>query len=570
MMAAVRGNATLSRPAPKADTRPCGALRISFTAAALLVATCDTAFAYVGDSFLQLPGVVGDWRGDTYKRWIKLNANYWQAAPLSNFARYRKDRKHYSGPLAPRHGESSLMLSIDKHSPVLHVLMDLCAKKVLMPRAMFAESSQLSREPSIEVGPRPAAVPEYFEYALKDVTLTDCPVVTDAPDQALVVSFKDIEWLNYQGEPDGEVTLPVAATLPPAEDSGQTLSFVLNWFGYAHDVADNQCETVSAKPTERDYYALMSQEDAAKERERLASKGGPSYPDGQMCLRGPHQLNACRLPGIVPDPGQPEPKSTTARGLNLDNDDGRGVPPANTCRHKNYTSPDGQTGIDNQLYRVMGCMPGFMGHKGMLLQYENEQRHSGQLSIIVQISGIDDLKNDDSIEVTLLYSSDPMAKSADGKQVLPDYTFRSTDDPEFTSSFARWHGRIVGGVILTDPLPSLQLNIPLEVDTVLYNARMRLEILADGSLKGVLGGYQDWRHVVTANGHSQQESLFGGNVSAMYNAMKRAADGLKDPVTGECAGISSAYDIEGTPAFVRPRDVKALVRHLATPSPENH
>jgi hypothetical protein len=36
----------------------------------------------------------------------------------------------------------------------------------------------------------------------------------------------------------------------------------------------------------------------------------------------------------------------------------------------------------------------------------------------------------------------------------------------------------------------------------------------------------------------------------MYNALKRAADALPDPVTGEYQGISTAFDIEGVAAFL--------------------
>jgi hypothetical protein len=50
----------------------------------------------------------------------------------------------------------------------------------------------------------------------------------------------------------------------------------------------------------------------------------------------------------------------------------------------------------------------------------------------------------------------------------------------------------------------------------------------------------------------------------MYNAFKRAADGLKDPVTGECNGVSSAYDIEGIPAFIPPAQQKAFLTQANT------
>jgi hypothetical protein len=35
--------------------------------------------------------------------------------------------------------------------------------------------------------------------------------------------------------------------------------------------------------------------------------------------------------------------------------------------------------------------------------------------------------------------------------------------------------------------------------------------------------------------------------------MKRAADGLQDPVTGEFTGISAAFEIEGVSAFLPPQ-----------------
>jgi hypothetical protein len=543
------------------------AMRFGVAVLACSVLSIDAASAYVGDSFMQVPGLKGDWQGKTYGKWVRFDANYWNNASNNVFGRRRGSRSFFSGPMAPRQGENALVVSIDKHSPMLPKLMDMCAKKVAIPEVTYAESADRARS-TTEVGPRPADMPAYFEYKLKDVTLSDCPVVADAPDQAFVVSFKNIEWLNYHAQGDGEPTTMAPAVLPAAQSSGKTMTYVLNWFGYAHDVSDDQCNEVTEKPTETDYYRYFSQEKAAAERIRLASKGGPTFPDGQMCLRGPDQLNVCRLPGIVPDPRQPEPNTKTARGINLDGDDGLGNPPRGTRKHRNFAAPDGRTGIDNQLYVVDGCMRGLRGHKGQLLQYANEQRKNGQLAILLQISGIDDLRNDDNVDVTLLYSLDPTAKNGDGTKVLSDYTFRITNNLEFAQTFKRWHGRIVDGVVVTDPVDVMSMVLPLDVNTTLYRAEMRLELRPDGSLQGVLGGYQDWRTIMTAYGHSLQESLFGSSVSAMYNALKRNADGLRDPVTGEFNGISSAYDIEGVPAFTTAQSQARIAQSEASPRPE--
>ena len=169
----------------------------------------------------------------------------------------------------------------------------------------------------------------------------------------------------------------------------------------------------------------------------LASKGGVNYENGQMGIRGPHKLNVTLVPGIVKDPGHAVPQIDLARGINLDGDDGKGAPPPGTCKHKNYVSEDGRTGIDNQLYTAQGCIAGFQGHKGFVLQFANNQMRDGQMSILVTIGGIDDEQNDDKVDVTVAYSLDPMAKSGSGSEVLSDYTFRITDNPEYTYFFSR-------------------------------------------------------------------------------------------------------------------------------------
>jgi hypothetical protein len=145
-----------------------------------------------------------------------------------------------------------------------------------------------------------------------------------------------------------------------------------------------------------------------------------------------------------------------------------------------------------------------------------------------------------------------MAKDASGKQILPDYSFRITDNPEYTHYFTRLHGRIVNGVIITDPIKQLQFNPGLDPELTLADAQMRLQILPDGTLKGLVGGYQDWRREMKLYAMSNSESLYGFQCPAMYSALKSAADGMKDPSTGECDGISAAYDIEGVPAFIVP------------------
>ena len=273
-----------------------------------------------------------------------------------------------------------------------------------------------------------------------------------------------------------------------------------------------------------------------------------------MSLRGPNKLSVSELPAIVPDPVNVSPQTKVARGLDLDGDDGSGESPAGVCKHKNYVSGDGRTGIDNQLYTVEGCIAGWQGHKGFTHQFFNNAMRDGQFSMLIEISGIDDEQNDDSVDITWRYSEDAMVKDGAGTQILSDYTFRVTDNPEYTHYFSRTPARIVNGVVVTDRIDYFQLVLgvygsPMKLK--LSDARIRLELKLGGTIKGVLGGYRDWRELASTHS-SSTELYFGFQQPAFYNALKREADGMKDPVTGECTEISTAYDIEGVPAFPGP------------------
>jgi hypothetical protein len=522
-----------------------------------------TAWGYIGDSFIRIPGITGSWQGADYKNWIRVEANYWKFRPTRmDYKLLDGDRLVFSGPDGPRPGvASTLVISMSKSNPDLAKLMELCGNKTPIPVLSYVQSSDIARSP-VEIGPHPATIPDHWEYKLEDVVINDCPDVAEASDQALVFYFRDSEWVNYDSKaPEGNKIVPEpkdlqnnrpAAPLPRKK----TKAFAITWIAPATYVSDEQCKVMNSKPTEDDYYALVPKDDAAAERIKLGEKG-VSY-GGQMDNRGPHRLNATKLPGIVRDPGFFEPETTTAVGVNLDGDDGSGNPPAGICKHKNYTSVDGQRkGIDNQLYTVMGCVPGAEGKKGYRNQTSNTHRADGTITTLIEISGIDNEKNDNSVEVAVLYSKDKLGRDASGKHFIPDYSFAPTDDPNMAYYARRLHGRIVDGVVITDPVRRFDMNMGLDPLLMMTNSQMRLELLPDGNLKGVLAGYLDWHRIMEHNTGSYTEQLFGYQAPGMYHALKRAADGMKNPVTGECDSISAAYEIDAIPAFITAAAPKA-------------
>ncbi|MCB2076265.1 MAG: hypothetical protein KDE55_01060 [Novosphingobium sp.] len=515
---------------------------------------------YIGPSYLMIEGVPGSASDPDHEGWVRVEANYWTERPELREIRGitgKYDGLRFTGPRVPASGPSMLAVSVDKNSKDLPALMALCRKGASLPEITVAESSELARHPQ-ERGTRPADVPEYYRYKLRGVRLT-CPVAQGAPEQAFGLHFDTIDWLNYTPEKEPRVISVEPARLPPAQMTGESRAFVVTWFAPVADSRKDQCAAMNTKPEQSDYFALMPPERAAEQRAKLAKQGGA---DTRMLpYRGPDEMNVTMLPGIVPDPGFATPQVDVVRGFNLDNNDGSQSWPAGTRPHKNFASPDGRTGIDNQLFTILGCIEGW--HRdGFLPMISNELRRAGGLSILVDISGIDDRLNDDNVTVSILYSADPMRRDGSSKTVLSDFTFRVNDSPAFSQDFARFRARIVDGVIMTDPLEKIYMHEGSGNSWPLSNARMRLEITPDGNLKALIGGYRHIRqYLATAFFRSSDyENTIGFNSPGMYNAVKRAADGLQDPVTGEFTGISAAYEMEGIPAFIPPEQQRDLLK----------
>lgn len=523
------------------------------------VATPAAAY-YIGPSYLKVPGVVGGAKVAPYRGWIRAEANYWMKKPPMWGIRGISGKESglkFTGPLTPASGPSMLALAVDKKSPGLAGLMNACRNGATIPELVYAESSELARHPQ-ESGPRPADVPAYYEWKLKGVRLT-CPVVANAPEQAFGVQFDAIEWLNYKPQPTPRPLTAEPAKLFPAPRTGASKTFLVSWFAPIADSTKDQCPQMNKKPSQDEYYALMSPARAAEQRAALADKGGANTV--LLPYRGPDEMNAVMLPGIVPDPGFFAPQTDVARGFNLDGNDGKAPFPASTRPHKNYVSPDGSKGIDNQLFTIQGCVAGWR-RDGFLPMIGNELRRAGGLSILIQISGIDNEQNDNDVVVTILYSADPMKRDGTSKIVLSDYTFRVNENPEFSQDFARFRAKIVDGLIVTDALPRVTMHEGPASTWTLAMARMQLAFTPDGGLKGMLGGYRDWREYLAMAFFraSDYENTIGFDAPGMYNAVRRAADGLKDPLTGEFDGISAAYEIEGVPAFIPPEDEEVLAK----------
>ncbi len=536
-------------------------------AAAVVVSGTHVTRAAVGNSFLRIPGVTGSWRGESYAQWIHLNGRHWINAPYRDTLTLGIGNPKVAGPPAHAPGApNKLAFAIDKQSPDLPHLMAFCTKGESIPEVGFAEPASGRGEVK--------TFPKYWEYTLKDVRLGSCDVVPDAPEQAFVASFQDIEWLNY--DPKGPLVVQITSTaadipnLQPAPPSPKNKTFLMTWFGWATLGDDATCPEFTSAPKEAEFYRLLPKEKAdairATRGEKPISFGGPDRGGPYMEERGPNMLNACAMPGIIRDPGHAEPQTPVALGVNLDGNDGTGELAGGTCKHTNFVTPDGKLkGVDNQLYRVFGCVPGYRGKKGYMNQTHNARRADGNVVTLVEVSGIDDPKNDDHVEIGIFYAQDKAIRSTSGA-FIPNYTFRMSDDPNFARFNQRWPARIVDGFVVTAPIKTWRFNNGQGGNISLADAQFRLEITPDGNLKGVVGGYMDW-HGFGAQS-SYNEKLFNLTCPGSYQSFKRNADGMKDPVTGECSGVSMAYELDGVPAFLTPLPSSESKQSKATQATE--
>lgn len=155
-----------------------------------------------------------------------------------------------------------------------------------------------------------------------------------------------------------------------------------------------------------------------------------------------------------PDLAGPEPVPPryveTSIGVGLDLDGSASdAGSASTCAHANFTSPEGQGGIDNQMYRVIGCVGGFRSsgfHAGIVQQ--NIKEHVGNRTL-VEITGVDDERNDPQVEVAIYKGKDQLIEDSAGK-VTPFQTQRI--DQGLSHAVQRAKGKIVDGVLITDPI----------------------------------------------------------------------------------------------------------------------
>lgn len=214
---------------------------------------------------------------------------------------------------------------------------------------------------------------------------------------------------------------------------------------------------------------------------------------------------------------------------------------------EDFLSDDGREGIDNQLFRVIGCVRNYRkeGELGIITTKWRQQNPFNRVAF--ELTGVDSLKNDDEVTVTYYRTLDHLLADSTGN-FLPGGSQRV--DTRWGERFiASTKGRIVDGVLETEPfeqllLPEWALTDPSII--IFHGAKLRLA-LTPKKAEGVLGGYADveqWYYAMNTSWATHHASYGQASAASIYKALRRLADGYPDPQTGHNTAISSAMDIK--------------------------
>ena len=329
--------------------------------------------------------------------------------------------------------------------------------------------------------------------------------------------------------------LSMGAATPAAADQGTstTVAYVLvSLLPGIYQTPDAKECPIGLLRTETEQYEALFPTPEARKAQRLK--------DGFFHNRGPNGENVHYNPEVRPDPLPfPEPVSKISLGLNLDDKVGP----------NDFVSPEGDTGIDNEMYRVLGCIGGWRDLGIMTVQNQVRMRDNPYNRIIFVLSDVDSLDNDNDVTIRTYRGLDNVPLDSSNKGV-PGSTQRV--DLKFGERFMHtFKGQIVNGVLTAGPgdyvMPwSIIGDGRFSADEQWYRAaRLKLKVNSERA-EGLLAGYVDvarwWR------AYSKRTSAHVGDSArstppSVWTALQRRADAFPD-ATGKNTAISSAVELQ--------------------------
>lgn len=351
--------------------------------------------------------------------------------------------------------------------------------------------------------------------------------------------------------------IPAAAfalLLAPAAAAAESRTFVMSFFAQATTSVDSDCSQGVNPPIEDQY--LKNLEHLGYSKDEIAEMAkkeaeGTGNIGSLMMMRGRidgQPVNAYAHPTAVVDPKLNALDGRFAYGFDMD---GSGPNDPN-----GFTDPEtGQRGVDHEAYRALGCMRAFRGSlKGRptFWDWAWGQLRDSQPAWLITIEG-EDLSRDGDVTITFDRAIEFVASNVDSSP-RRDVTYRIDPDPR---SHNVYKGKIKEGMITltapgTEDFRMLQ-NPLITPELKMKRLHLRMELKSDGSMTGMLGGYQSWREMYFGIGSSgTREACITGDIPGIFYLLRRHADGDPDPETNENTTISTTYYLEAVPAMAVP------------------
>ena len=336
-----------------------------------------------------------------------------------------------------------------------------------------------------------------------------------------------------------------SSTAAPAQSQGKTLGFALAYMDGVYKQQDDKADCPDGfRYTSREQWEAQFATRAARQVHL------------NRCIeinnRGPNCENGWFQPMAIDDPlPVREVQNTIAQGADLDGV-GDAVATPRTCAHRNFVSPDGTAGIDNQFHRFIGCNKTVRGFRE-----EGWRRGVAGRAVywlLLEVVGVDDERNDGDVQVTMYRSRDPVTLDANLK--APPWQTKRIDGGPHGVLFST-RGKIIDGMLVTDPVNVEWEREYYEQRLLIRDMSLRLKLTPTGA-EGLRVGYIDldkfWASY--ARYMSGMGVLYGASGPSDFRALHRLADGYKNPETGACTALSSAHRLEFVHAHLIHPDVE--------------
>ena len=314
-------------------------------------------------------------------------------------------------------------------------------------------------------------------------------------------------------------------TAPP----GRSIGYVMHdyrWAVYETKDGKEECPNGIVSVGPRELYKIRFPEDGTKRtlaQTELTWENEVYWPDTSPDKYGSH----LKLAG-----------GKTAIGLDLDGKTGP----------NDFTSPDGKPGIDNQLYRILGCITNYRA-AGSVLNFDRSFfKNHGFDRILVEITDVDSLVNDSDVTVTTYRGRDVLLNDATGNSYTPGGTQRL--DLRWGKQFIHQaKGKIVNGVLIAGPMDQFWMPTESASDSatieVLHKVRWELKLTPEKA-EGLIGGYADiesWYNARNRNWSTHHEAYGQQVQQSVFKQLHQLADGMPD-AQGRNTAISSAFDVK--------------------------